>query len=64
MAQTGSISVQSTTHPIPRNAAQHPFPTSPYPHTKTIFPANMQSVKRYKINWHGMNNIQKLKGGY
>ena len=43
-AQIGSISVTVTIEPAPLNEAAVPFPTSPYPHTTTLFPANIISV--------------------
>ena len=45
-AQIGSISVTVTIEPAPRNEAAVPFPTSPYPQTTTLFPANIISVAR------------------
>ena len=43
-AQIGSISVTVTIEPAPLKEAAVPFPTSPYPHTTTLLPANIISV--------------------
>mmetsp|Transcript_8603 Transcript_8603/g.12688 ORF Transcript_8603/g.12688 Transcript_8603/m.12688 type:complete len:237 (-) Transcript_8603:329-1039(-) len=43
-AQIGSISPTITLHPWDLSDSQHPFPTSPYPATNAVFPANMTSV--------------------
>ena len=40
----GSISVTVTIEPAPLKDAAVPFPTSPYPHTTTLFPASIISV--------------------
>ncbi len=43
-AQIGSISVTVTIEPAPRKEAAVPLPTSPYPQTTTLLPANITSV--------------------
>ena len=43
-AQIGSISVTTTLAPQFFMAEAQPFPTSPYPHTTTYFPAIITSV--------------------
>src|SRR5215217_692250 len=45
-AQIGSISVTITRQPAPANEAAEPLPTSPYPPTTAILPANITSVAR------------------